>query len=173
MHEAIVPRDLWEKVQTPLQSGNQGERNGVRINAPSLLVGLVQDASGRRQSLFWVLMVESSEVKIEHSAQELLVFKPVGFESKFDLRAHGAMCRQEVILRPGVDYQFCLCHSARIARYITQRLSKTEQQRGASGIGLDVPNNHKVQRGDSLSAPDASGLYRPLPLQDNSMNSDA
>ena len=47
-HEAIVPRDLWEKVQKQLQSDNQGGRIGLRTNSPSLLVGLVQDSSGRR-----------------------------------------------------------------------------------------------------------------------------
>ncbi len=47
-HEAIVPRDLWEKVQKQLQSDNQGGRNGLRTNLPSLLVGLVQDSNGRR-----------------------------------------------------------------------------------------------------------------------------
>jgi len=47
-HEAIVPRDLWEKVQKQLQSDNQGGRNGLRTNSPSLLVGLVQDSNGRR-----------------------------------------------------------------------------------------------------------------------------
>lgn len=47
-HEAIVPRDLWDKVQAKLQSDNQGRRNGLKTEASSLLVGLVQDANGAR-----------------------------------------------------------------------------------------------------------------------------
>jgi site-specific DNA recombinase len=42
--EAIVPRELWERVQAKLKSDNQGRRTGVRATSPSLLVGLLQDA---------------------------------------------------------------------------------------------------------------------------------
>jgi site-specific DNA recombinase len=47
-HEAIIPRELWERVQTQLKSDNQGRRNGLKGNSPSLLVGLLQDAEGNR-----------------------------------------------------------------------------------------------------------------------------
>jgi site-specific DNA recombinase len=47
-HAAIVPRELWDRVQSKLKSNNQGRRNGVRVNSPSLLVGLLQDSDGNR-----------------------------------------------------------------------------------------------------------------------------
>jgi site-specific DNA recombinase len=47
-HEAIVPRELWERVENELKSDNQGRRNGLKANSPSLLVGLLQDAEGNR-----------------------------------------------------------------------------------------------------------------------------
>jgi site-specific DNA recombinase len=45
-HEAIVPQELWDQVQAKLRSDNQGRRTGIRATAPSLLVGLLQDANG-------------------------------------------------------------------------------------------------------------------------------
>jgi len=45
-HEAIVPQELWDQVQAQLRSDNQGRRTGIRATAPSLLVGLLQDAHG-------------------------------------------------------------------------------------------------------------------------------
>jgi site-specific DNA recombinase len=47
-HEAIVPRELWARVQAHLRSDNQGRRNGLKANSPCLLVGLLQDAEGNR-----------------------------------------------------------------------------------------------------------------------------
>ena len=47
-HDAIVPRELWERVQTQLRTDNQGRRNGLKANSPSLLVGLLQDSEGNR-----------------------------------------------------------------------------------------------------------------------------
>jgi len=47
-HEAIVPRELWDRVQAQLRSDNQGRRNGIRATSPSLLAGLLQDSHGRR-----------------------------------------------------------------------------------------------------------------------------
>ena len=47
-HEAIVPCELWDRVQAQLRSDNQGRRNGLKANSPSLLVGLLQDSKGNR-----------------------------------------------------------------------------------------------------------------------------
>ncbi len=47
-HKGIVPRSLWDKVQTQLKANNQGHRNGTRTNAPSLLAGLIYDGRGNR-----------------------------------------------------------------------------------------------------------------------------
>ena len=47
-HEAIVPRELWDRVQAKLSSDNQGRKNGVAVNSPSLLVGLLYDAERNR-----------------------------------------------------------------------------------------------------------------------------
>jgi DNA invertase Pin-like site-specific DNA recombinase len=47
-HQAIVPRELWERVQGHLKSDNGGKRNDVRMNSSSLLVGLLQDVAGNR-----------------------------------------------------------------------------------------------------------------------------
>ena len=47
-HQAIIPEELWEQVQSKLKSDNQGRRNGLKMNCPSLLVGLLQDAQGNR-----------------------------------------------------------------------------------------------------------------------------
>ena len=49
-HKAIVPRDLWERVQAKLKSDNQGRRNGIKANCSSMLVGLLQDTAGKRFS---------------------------------------------------------------------------------------------------------------------------
>jgi len=45
-HKAIVPQELWDRVQAQLRSDNQGRRTGIRATTPSLLVGLLQDANG-------------------------------------------------------------------------------------------------------------------------------
>jgi site-specific DNA recombinase len=47
-HEAIVPRELWERVHAQLRSDNGGRRNDVRTNCSSLLLGLLQDGEGNR-----------------------------------------------------------------------------------------------------------------------------
>jgi site-specific DNA recombinase len=47
-HEAIVPVQLWEKVQARLSDNIQGERSGIKAKEPSLLVGLVFDENGKR-----------------------------------------------------------------------------------------------------------------------------
>jgi DNA invertase Pin-like site-specific DNA recombinase len=47
-HEAIIPQDLWEKVQNQLRSDNGGRRTGVKANCSSMLDGLLQDAEGNR-----------------------------------------------------------------------------------------------------------------------------
>jgi site-specific DNA recombinase len=47
-HQAIVPRDLWERVQAQLRSDNGGRRNDVRTNCSNLLLGLLQDVDGNR-----------------------------------------------------------------------------------------------------------------------------
>jgi site-specific DNA recombinase len=47
-HTAIVPRELWDRVQAQLKGDHQGRRNGLKANSPSLLVGLLQDAEGNR-----------------------------------------------------------------------------------------------------------------------------
>jgi len=47
-HAGIIPRELWEQVQAQLRSANQGRRNGLKANCPSLLLGLLQDAEGNR-----------------------------------------------------------------------------------------------------------------------------
>jgi site-specific DNA recombinase len=45
-HAAIVPRELWDRVQSQLKSDHQGGRKGLRANSPSLLVGRLQDPKG-------------------------------------------------------------------------------------------------------------------------------
>jgi DNA invertase Pin-like site-specific DNA recombinase len=47
-HEAIIPRDLWDRVQAHLRNDNGGKRNDVRTNSSSLLLGLLQDVAGNR-----------------------------------------------------------------------------------------------------------------------------
>jgi DNA invertase Pin-like site-specific DNA recombinase len=46
--KAIVPRDLWNRVQDQLRSDNGGRRNDVRANCSSMLLGLLQDVDGNR-----------------------------------------------------------------------------------------------------------------------------
>jgi site-specific DNA recombinase len=53
-HAAIVPRELWDRVQAQLKSDHQGRRNGLKANSPSLLVGLLQDAEGNRFFCQWL-----------------------------------------------------------------------------------------------------------------------
>jgi site-specific DNA recombinase len=47
-HDPIVPRQLWDQVQSQLRSDNQGRRNGLKSESPSLLTGILQDAEGKR-----------------------------------------------------------------------------------------------------------------------------
>jgi DNA invertase Pin-like site-specific DNA recombinase len=47
-HDAIIDRDLWDRVQSTLKEGISASRNGTRARAPSLLVGLLHDAAGNR-----------------------------------------------------------------------------------------------------------------------------
>jgi site-specific DNA recombinase len=46
-HTAIVPRELWHRVQGQLKRDNK-TRSGMKTNSPSLLVGLLKDAAGNR-----------------------------------------------------------------------------------------------------------------------------
>jgi DNA invertase Pin-like site-specific DNA recombinase len=47
-HDAIVPQELWDKVQDRLTANNKVRRNGGNAKSPSLLVGLLYDAHGNR-----------------------------------------------------------------------------------------------------------------------------
>jgi DNA invertase Pin-like site-specific DNA recombinase len=47
-HQAIVPRELWDKVQARLRSNNDARRRGVSAQSPSLLAGLIYDNHGTR-----------------------------------------------------------------------------------------------------------------------------
>ncbi len=46
-HPAIVPQDLWDKVQEKLKANASGTSRRLRSQQPSLLVGLVFDGEGR------------------------------------------------------------------------------------------------------------------------------
>src|SRR5262249_13643308 len=47
-HKSIVPMELWQRVQSHLQSNNHAHRSGSRAQFLSLLVGLVFDEDGNR-----------------------------------------------------------------------------------------------------------------------------
>jgi site-specific DNA recombinase len=47
-HDAIIPQELWDKVQNRLSSNNKVRRNGGNAKSPSLLVGLLYDDQGNR-----------------------------------------------------------------------------------------------------------------------------
>ena len=46
LHQAIVDRGLWDRVQATLADNRQGQRSGRRSSSPSLLAGLVTDGDG-------------------------------------------------------------------------------------------------------------------------------
>jgi site-specific DNA recombinase len=47
-HDAIIPEELWDKVQNRLSTNNKVHRNGGNAKSPSLLVGLLYDDHGSR-----------------------------------------------------------------------------------------------------------------------------
>ncbi len=47
-HQAILPREIWDRVRMQLGSTNQGRRTGLAASSRSLLVGLLRDEHGRR-----------------------------------------------------------------------------------------------------------------------------
>ena len=47
-HDAIIPQELWDKVQDRLRDNNKVRRNGRNAKSPSLLVGLLYDDQGNR-----------------------------------------------------------------------------------------------------------------------------
>ena len=47
-HKGVVPRDLWDKVQTQLNTNLRTRRKRAREQASSLLTGLVEDGAGNR-----------------------------------------------------------------------------------------------------------------------------
>lgn len=47
-HDAIIPQELWEKVQDRLSANNNFHRLGGNSKSPSLLVGLIYDDQGNR-----------------------------------------------------------------------------------------------------------------------------
>jgi site-specific DNA recombinase len=47
-HTAIVPRELWDRVQAQLKGNTQGFRNRPRVTSPSSLAGLLWTAEGNR-----------------------------------------------------------------------------------------------------------------------------
>ncbi|MBZ5532070.1 MAG: recombinase family protein [Acidobacteriia bacterium] len=49
-HAAIIPQELWDKVQDRLRINNKVRRNGGNAKSPSLLVGLLYDDQGNRST---------------------------------------------------------------------------------------------------------------------------
>jgi DNA invertase Pin-like site-specific DNA recombinase len=47
-HDAIIPQELWDKVQERLKANNKVRRSGSNSKSPSLLVGLLYDEEGNR-----------------------------------------------------------------------------------------------------------------------------
>ena len=47
-HQAILPQELWDKVQARLAANNQARRNGTSAKCPSLLSALIYDELGNR-----------------------------------------------------------------------------------------------------------------------------
>jgi site-specific DNA recombinase len=47
-HDAIIPQELWDRVQDRLRNNNKLRRNGGNAKSPSLLVGLLYDDQGNR-----------------------------------------------------------------------------------------------------------------------------
>jgi DNA invertase Pin-like site-specific DNA recombinase len=47
-HDAIVPEDLWKKVQAHLTKNLRAHRNKIREQSSSLLTGLIEDTNGNR-----------------------------------------------------------------------------------------------------------------------------
>ena len=47
-HQAILPQELWDKVQARLAANNQARRNGSSAKCPSLLSALIYDELGNR-----------------------------------------------------------------------------------------------------------------------------
>ena len=47
-HDAIVPRELWDKVSSLLAANNRGQRSSGKKVIPSLLTGLLYDEHGNR-----------------------------------------------------------------------------------------------------------------------------
>ena len=51
-HAAIIPQELWEKVQDRLRANSKVRRNAANAKSPSLLVGLLFDDQGNRFTPF-------------------------------------------------------------------------------------------------------------------------
>ena len=51
-HVAIIPQELWDKVQDRLRTNSKVRRNGSNAKSPSLLVGLLFDDQGNRFTPF-------------------------------------------------------------------------------------------------------------------------
>jgi site-specific DNA recombinase len=47
-HDAIIPQELWDRVQDRLRTNKKVRRNGGNAKSPSLLVGLLYDDQGNR-----------------------------------------------------------------------------------------------------------------------------
>jgi site-specific DNA recombinase len=47
-HEAIVPQDLWDKVQVQLRTSHQGRRTGLQASCTALLTSILRDEHGKR-----------------------------------------------------------------------------------------------------------------------------
>jgi site-specific DNA recombinase len=47
-HDAIIPQELWDRVQDRLRANNKVRRSGSGSKSPSLLVGLLYDEEGNR-----------------------------------------------------------------------------------------------------------------------------
>ena len=47
-HDAIIPQELWDKVQDQLRANNKVRRSGSNSKSPTLLVGLLYDEEGNR-----------------------------------------------------------------------------------------------------------------------------
>jgi site-specific DNA recombinase len=50
-HESIISGDLWDNAQAQLRSDNQGRRNGVGVQSPSLLTGLIRDGEDNKLTI--------------------------------------------------------------------------------------------------------------------------
>ncbi len=131
-HAAIVPRELWDRVQAQLKADHQGSRHGLKAHAPSLLVGILQD---RRRNRFTPAHTSKNGRRYRYYVRPATSGGTEAADKPIRLPAHDVerrvIARLQSFLRSGKDVMDEICEAKDAASH-TQQLVTAAAKHAAS-----------------------------------------